>query len=156
MLKSEIIRHISERTFVVATASKDSTFSSADIQFLLTFALGMAAFWLSGRLPGYLPVGLLPHNYLASFIVNLVLALIIYGAVMFGWAWLILGSRRSLKSALAAGIVAIVLGLASSLALTALAQHHLNIPLALLAFILYLVYGIYFVIGWAVARRIAK
>jgi hypothetical protein len=133
------------------------TFSGSDIKFLLTFIAGMSGFWLSGHLPRYLPKGLIPHNA-AGAIISLVLALLIYGLVMAGWSWLILGRDRSLKGSLVAGVLAMVLALATSLTLTytKLGAPHTKTGLALLIFGLYLAYGIYFVIGWATAKRLAK
>lgn len=129
-------------------------FSSTDLQFLLTLVAGMVAFWLSGHLPALVSMPTV-HNQWVSYFMYLIPAILIYGIVMVIWAWIILGSRRALKPVLIAGGLAAVLALASSLALTFLGSH-LQVSVAVLAFILYLIYGIYFVIGWAVARRIAR
>jgi ACR3 family arsenite efflux pump ArsB len=91
-------------------------------------------------------------------IIVLILALIIYGLAMLVWSWLILGRNRGLKPALVATIIAIVLALATSLTLTytTFARPHDKTGLAMLVFALYLAYGIYFVIGWAAAKRLAR
>jgi hypothetical protein len=136
------------------SASNDRMFSSSDLLFLLTFALGMGAFWLSGRLPGFIP-GLAMSNQLLSFILSLIVALLVYGLIMTIWTWLVLGSRRTFKAALAGGIVAALLALATSLALTAFGSQ-ITVPVAVLAFLLYLIYGIWYVIGWTVAKRFAR
>jgi ACR3 family arsenite efflux pump ArsB len=140
----------------MATTGKDRMFSSTDIQFLLTFVAGMAGFWLSGHLPSYLHLVIVLHSSLVTYALNLSIAALIYGLFMVIWTGIILGRRRALKPVLVAAILATVLGLVSSFALAWAGAHHLNISFALLAFILYLAYGIYYVIGWTVARRLAN
>lgn len=139
-------------------STQSGLFESRDLQFLLTFVIGMATFWLSGRIPTYVPLSILPHNRLALTLIGLTLALLIFGASVFLWNWLVLGSRRALRPVLAGTVTALVLALATSLYLTFGQLPHFQgqTGLALLTFILYLVYGIYYVIGWAVARRLAK
>jgi D-alanyl-lipoteichoic acid acyltransferase DltB (MBOAT superfamily) len=134
------------------------TFSSSDVKFILTFVAGMGAFWLSGHLPRYIPVKLLPHNYAAVAIITLVLALVIYGLGMFLWSFVILGHRRALKPVLMGTTVAVILALATSLTLTytKIAQPHNKTELTLMVFALYVVYGIYFVAGWVTANKLAR
>ncbi|MDB5178512.1 MAG: hypothetical protein JWN01_455 [Patescibacteria group bacterium] len=140
------------------TVGKQSVFSGTDIQFLFTFAAGMGAFWLSGRLPGYLPLTTVFHSYLPALIVTMVLALAVYGLGMAAWVWVTLGKRRARKPILVATGVATTLALISSsvLTFTNLGRTQTTAQLAILAFVLYLIYGIYFVIGWALARKLAK
>ncbi len=138
----------------MAASGKDSLFSSGDIKFVLTFAAGMAGFWLSGHLPGLIPVQLYPHNYFAVYVIGLLLALLIYGLGMVLWSWFMTG-RRALKPAFLSGVVVMILALITSLILTKTSLGHVVTQgqLAVLAFVLYLVYGLYYVIGWGIASR---
>jgi hypothetical protein len=133
---------------------RKSIFSSTDLQFLFTFMAGMGGFWLSGHLPGYLPQGVLPRNA----IVGLIIALVIYGLAMLLWSALILGRGRNLRAVIVAAVIAMALALATSLALPHLpfGRPHDKTGLAIWVFGLYLVYGLYFVIGWAASRRLAR
>jgi hypothetical protein len=139
------------------SSGKDRLFSSSDIQLLLTFVAGMGAFWLSGNLPSILHINFsITGHQILSFAANLCVALVIYGVIMFGWSLALLRSRGALKPSLMAATTAIILALISSLILTWMGLHGVAIPLAVLAFILYFVYGAYFIIGLAVARRLAR
>jgi hypothetical protein len=134
------------------------TFSGSDVKFILTFVAGMGAFWLSGHLPRYLPVKLLPHNYTVIAIIGLVLALLIYGLGMFLWNMIILGRRRSLRPTLMGTTVAVILALATSLTLTytQIGHPHNRTELTIMVFALYVVYGMYFVAGWITANKLAQ
>jgi hypothetical protein len=133
-------------------------FSSSDLKFILTFIAGMAGFWLSGHIPALLPAKFLPNNYLVVFIITLTLALIIYGLGMALWLLIVLGRDRALKPIIIPTVLIMVLALISSLVLTrvgpGLAKNATG--LALLTFGLYLGYGLYYVIGWFVAKRLAR
>jgi hypothetical protein len=140
------------------SVSGKSTFSSSDFKFLLTFVAGMGAFWLSGHLPQYLPLQQLTTNRPTLVMIGLVLALAIYSLSMFIWSWLVLGRSRDLKPPLMATVAAFALALATSLTLT---YTTIGAPkdkngLVILVFVLYLLYGLYFVIGWLAAKQLAK
>jgi len=138
-------------------AGKSSLFSSTDLQFILTLAAGMGAFWISGRLPLLIPAKLLPHNYQAAAVIGIALALVGYGLGMAAWNWLWLG-RRSLRPALISALIAMILALAAMLALafTGAGHTHTTNQMAILAFVLYLAYGAFYVAGWAVARKLSN
>jgi hypothetical protein len=137
----------------MSASGKSSVFSGTDLQFLLTFAAGMGAFWLSGHLPAMIPLAFLRQNPIA----NLVLALLVYALGMLVWNLIVLGRRRARKPILVSTLAVTVLALVTSLYL---AFGKPPVPggpsgVAIFVFVLYLVYGLYYVAGWAIARRLA-
>lgn len=142
----------------MSASGKSQTFSSSDVKFLLTFVAGMGAFWLSGHLPQYLPLHQLTNNRPTLAVIGLVLALIIYALSMFIWSWLVLGRSRNLKPPLMATATTFVLALATSLTLTftSVGTPQNKNGVVILVFVLYLLYGLYFVVGWLMAKRLAK
>jgi hypothetical protein len=77
---------------------------------------------------------------------------------MMAWTWLVLGRRRQLKAILVAGLTAGVLALTATLVISHIiaVSIHNQSQFAIFTFILYFVYGTFYVIGWAIARRLAK
>ena len=128
--------------------------SKGEIQFLISFAAGMAAFWLSGKAAAALPV--MP-NHMLALISGIAVSALVYGLGAAVLAWLVLGSERSLKAVLGAGIVAIVLAEITAQALVPMAAGFVRsqATLAVLMFVLYLLFGLFYVLSNLVARRLA-
>lgn len=128
--------------------------SKAEIQFLISFVLGMAFFWLSGKATALLPV---MNNQLLAQIVGITVSAGVYGLGMAALAAVTLGAKRSLKAILVAAVIAMVLAEVTAQfllkALVPIAQG--NNGLAILMFILYLLFGLYYVAGNFTARRLA-
>jgi hypothetical protein len=122
--------------------------------YLLTFALGMAAFWISGHVSLLLTHGVKDHT--AYVVLGLVATGGVYGLGMFALA-LAVQRRLGLGVVLATGL-AVGLGLlAAQLILrAALALLHGPSAIGILTFVLYLVYGGIYAVSLAVGRRFAK
>ena len=128
--------------------------SKAEIQFIVSCVLGMAFFWLSGKATAYLPV---INNQMLAQIVGIIVSAGVYGLGMAGLAAVTLGAKRSLKGILVAAVVAMVLAeLTAQVLLRALVPLvQGNNGLAILMFILYLLFGLYYVVSGIVAKRVA-
>lgn len=128
--------------------------SKGEIQFIVSFVLGMAFFWLSGKATTLLPP---VSNQALAQTVGIAVSAGVYGLGMAGLAAITLGAKRSLKAILLAAVLAMVLAeLTAQFVLKALvpiAQG--NNGLAILMFILYLLFGLYYVAGNFTARRLA-
>lgn len=127
--------------------------SKAEIQFFVSFIAGMACFWLSGQAAAHLlvipgPLGL---------VVGTIISGGLYGLGMAVLAWFMLGSERSIKAVLVAAAVAIVLAeLTAQFLLRAIAVYfHGHNGLALLMFVMYLLFGLYYVLAGLISRRFA-
>ena len=137
----------------MAAPSSDRILMASDMLYFLTFAAGMAAFWASGRVSALLPA--MTNNTLA-----VVAGLTVTGGV-YGLGMLLLATimfRRFGRATLIATILAVVLGLAAAQAIVHLAAGHVHnlSGLGLLTFVLYLCYGLIYVVSLAAGRRFAK
>ncbi len=138
----------------MASHSSSRILMASDTLYFLTFAAGMAAFWLSGHasvlaLHNVKAVGLHP-------ILGLVVTGGVYGFGMFLLALAVM--RRAGKGLLIATAMAIVLGYGAAQIIVRLAASHIHTPtgIGLLTFVLYLCYGGIYVASLAVGRRFAK
>ncbi len=137
----------------MAAARSSRILMASDTTYFLTFAAGMAAFWLSGRASALLPA--MKNNGLA-----IASGLVVTGAV-YGLGILVLSLvllRHFGKGTLVSTGMAVVLGLASAQVIVRLAAGHIHnrTDVALLTFVLYLCYGLIYVISLAAGRRFAK
>lgn len=128
--------------------------SKGEIQFIVSFVLGMAFFWLSGKATSSLPV---MNNQVLALTVGIIASALVYGAGMAVLAAVTLGAKRSLKAILVATVIAMVLAeLTAQVLLRPLAGFvHNNTGLAFLMFVLYLLFGLYYVVSGLIARRVA-
>jgi len=138
----------------MAVSSKERGVMPADILYLITFAAGMAAFWLSGH------ASILALQNIHTHGLRTAAGLIVTGGV-YGLGMLILASavmRRLGKGAIIATVAAVALGLGAAQVIVRLAAGHIhtNTGLGLLTFALYMCYGLIYVVSLAAARRIAK
>ncbi|HEY6736143.1 MAG TPA: hypothetical protein VI322_00340 [Candidatus Saccharimonadia bacterium] len=127
---------------------------SPDIMYFITFALGMAAFWLSGRV-----ITLLPHmaNRSAAMALGLAVTALVYGLTLA--VWTIITSRKIMpKRILLATVPAIILGYGAAQVITRAAAGKVTnmMSLGILTFVLFVCYGLIYVLCLALARRIAK
>jgi phosphoglycerol transferase MdoB-like AlkP superfamily enzyme len=129
--------------------------SKGEVQYFLMFVLGIAAFWLSGFVSGLVPV---MHNHMLAQVAGLVVTLAVYGLVFVALEAVLLGRDRALKPILVPAIIVVVLAIVAAQLLVKVASGHIhnNVDLGLLTFALYLFYGIFYVIGNTVARRLTK
>jgi len=128
--------------------------SKGEIQFIVSFVLGMAFFWLSGKATGSLPA---INNPTLALVVGIIASALVYGLGMAILAAITLGAKRSLKAILVAAVIAMVLAeLTAQVLLRPLAGFvHNNTGLAVLMFVLYLLFGLYYVVAGLIARRVA-
>jgi hypothetical protein len=128
-------------------------FMASDIQYLLTFAAGMGAFWLSGQASAYLPV---VKDRGLSMILGMAATAAVYGLGMALWTFIMLRRRALVKPVVVATVLAVILALLSAQVILRLATGHVTtmMHLGLLTFALYLCYGTIYVIGLAVARKL--
>lgn len=128
--------------------------SKGEIQFIVSFVLGMAFFWLSGKATASLPP---ISNQMLAQTVGILVSAGVYGLGMAALTAVTLGAKRSLKAILVAAVVAMVLAeLTAQVLLRALVGYvHNNNGLAVLMFVLYLLFGLYYVVGNLIARRLA-
>ena len=129
--------------------------SKAEIQFLVSFVAGMAVFFLSGQAAAHLPI--MPSQLLAQ-VVGTIVSGGLYGLGAAMLAWFTLGADRSVKAVLIAAAVAIVLAeLTAQFLLRAIAGYfHGTTGLTMLMFVMYLLFGLYYVFAGLIARRFAK
>ena len=128
--------------------------SKGEVQYFLMFAMGIAAFWVSGFVAGMLPA---MHGVMAM-IAGLAATLAVYGLSFGVLELVLLGRERSLKAVGIATAVVAMLALAAAQLLTKIAAGHIHnqLDLGFLTFALYLFYGFFYVIGNTIARRLAK
>ncbi len=137
----------------MAAASNDRILTSSDLFYLLTFALGMAAFWLSGKASQLLPV---VSDRTASIAMGLGSTAAVYGLGMLALSLAV--TRRFGRPVIISTVLAIILGLAAAQVIVRVfaPMVHSNNGVGLLTFGLYLCYGVIYVVGLAVARRFAR
>jgi hypothetical protein len=130
-------------------ATRESLFKKTDLLYMGVFALGMLTFWLGGHAAQYVPKG-------TPVILRLVVIAGIYGLVIFGATYL--STKRSLVAAIAAAVTGIALSLITAQFITQLAagKLHNHFDLAVLTFVLYLVYGTIYALALLIGRTIAK
>lgn len=126
---------------------------ATDMAYLFTFTAGMAAFWASGQVRSLLPP---ITDQTLAIVTSMVVTAGIYGLGMLLVAFIM--TRRFGRSILVAVILAIVLGLAAAQGIVRLSagRVHATSDIALLTFVLYLVYGGIYVGSLAFARKFAK
>ena len=129
--------------------------SKGETQYLVTFAAGIAAFWLAGQVALHISLRPIALAATARFITTLA----IYGLIMAALAWLLYGRARTLKAVLIAAITAIILtALGAELLLHVVLQMIVghakaSQQLGLFSFIAYLLYGLFFATAAAFGRR---
>jgi hypothetical protein len=130
-------------------------FMASDLQYLLTFAAGMGAFWLSGQASTLLPV---VKDRGLSMALGMVVTAAVYGLGMALWTFVLLRRRALVKPLLVATVLAVVLGILAAQLILRLAAGQITtmMHLGLLTFALYLCYGTIYLIGLAVAKKLAK
>jgi hypothetical protein len=141
----------------MADSGEKRTTLPADMLYLLTFALGMLAFWLSGHaselLPKMFSVFLRPGLATTA---GLAITAAIYGLGMLILA--VFATHKSLKGTVLATLIAIILGLVAAQLIVRVAAGHIHskLDLGLLTFALYLVYGGIYAFALAMGRRVAR
>lgn len=127
--------------------------SKGEIQYFITFAAGMAVFWLSGVVSAHLPI--LSNHFLAQT------AALLTAAAVYGFGMLLLslglyGSRRSTKAVLIATLVAVVLALVGAQVLVRLAAPfvHNKFDFGIFNFVAYFIYGLFYVVSAWAGRRV--
>lgn len=137
----------------MAESTGKRVFLPTDMLYLMVFTLGMLGFWVSGHLSALLPriVG----GDIFQVVTRLMLTAGIYSLIMLVVAFIVL--RRFLPS-LAATFVALVLGSGAAQLIVSLAAGHISgrSQFAILTFVLYLIYGLIYVLALAVGRKLAK
>lgn len=130
--------------------AKPSIYS--DLLYILTFSLGMGAFWISVHAASALSHAI---NVRSSFVMSLLVTAVVYGVVMLMLALLIV---KRLIPALAATGISIILGLVAAQVIIRLSLGHINTKqdLGFLTFGLYLCYGGIYVLALVIARKIAN
>ncbi len=129
--------------------------SKGEIQYLVTFAAGIAAFWLSGQ-----AVAQLADPHLGHFIAeawHLSVTLGVYGLCMAALAVLIYGRSRNAKAIIVAAVCAVILAaVGAQLLLHLIGLVHTKQDLGFFTFAAYLLYGLFYVVSAAVGRRFAR
>ena len=129
--------------------------SKGEIQFLISFILGMAFFWLSGQATAYLPA---PSNQFLAQALGIVVSAGVYGLGIAILVAITLGARRSLKAILAAAVIAMVLAELTAQLLVHLVAGaiHNNTDLTIFMFVMYLLFGLYYAMCNFTAHRLVK
>jgi hypothetical protein len=127
---------------------------ASDVLYFLTFAAGMAAFWLSGH------ASVIALQAVKNVGLHSILGLIVTGGV-YGLGMFLLGLavlRRVNKGLVIATVMTIILGYAAAQIIVRLAASHIHTTtgVGLLTFVLYLCYGAIYVASLAAGRRFAK
>ncbi len=138
----------------MASKSANRIILPNDVLYLLTFAAGMAAFWISGH------ASVLVLQAVKNPGLNTVLGMVVTGGV-YGLGMLMLSiiiMRRLSKGAMVATILSVILGLIAAQVIVRLATGHVHnaTGVGLLTFVLYLCYGAIYVASLAIGRRFAK
>ena len=125
-----------------------------DMMYFITFALGMGAFWVSGQ-----AVRLLPYqsNRGLATILSLLTTSLIYGLVLAAWT-AITSRGLNLKRTILAVVPAILLAYGAAQIITRLAAGKITnlMSLGILTFVLFVCYGLIYVLSLALARRLAR
>lgn len=137
----------------MAAASSGRVIMPTDILYLVTFTLGMLAFWASGHAAAFLPRLADPQLAVAA---SLLTTAGVYGLVMLVLALVVL--RRHVLGALATTLISVVLGLGTAQIVIRLAAGHIHSKqdLGILTFVLYFLYGGIYMLALAVGRKLAK
>ena len=126
---------------------------ATEMLYLVTFALGILMFWVSGKVADFIPI--LPNETL-DIIMSVGLTTLIFalGIAIFSFFM----QKRQLKPALLSGLAAFVLGIIADRIVVGLASGHISTQqdLTILTFVLYLVYGSVYVLALAIGRRLSK
>jgi MFS family permease len=126
---------------------------ATDMLYMLTFAVGILMFWVSGHVADVIPI--LPNETL-DIIVSVGLTTLVFslGIAIFSFFM----QKRQFKLSAIAGLAALVLGIVADRVVVGLASGHISTQqdLTILTFVLYLVYGTIYVLALAIGRRFAK
>ena len=130
--------------------------SKGEIQYFLMLLAGIAAFWLGGEAVSYIPA--ITHNGMLAGIIALATTLAIYGAIFVVLLFVTLGENRALKPILISTVVVLLLAVGSAQALVTLGHGriHNQLDVGLLTFASYILYGVIYVLGNLLARRLAR
>jgi|GEM_PF-5165565 len=130
--------------------------SKGEIQYFITFAVGIAAFWLSGQAASQVRDPHLGHFIAASL--GLIVTLAVYGLGMAILALLLYGRSRTLKAVIAAAASAVVLAaLGAQLLLHFVARLvHTSRQVGYFTFVAFLLYGLFYVVSAAIGRRLTR
>lgn len=136
----------------MATAAEKRVLMPSDLLYFLTFALGMGAFWVSGRAGRLVPAS---NDATLHTISSLGVTVLVFAGIMAVYAFIV---TRQLKAVLVATLVAAVLGLVTAQAIVAVVAPHVTTTqqVGLLSFVLYFCYGFIYVGALALGRKIAK
>jgi hypothetical protein len=129
--------------------------SKGEIQYFLTFAAGIAAFWLGGQAVAHLGF---PHDRLLAQTLARATILAVYGAGLALLLTFTLGAQRSLKGIVIAtvSIMALALLVAISLVHVTAGHIHTQVELGLFTLVYYVIYGLLYVLGGVIARRFSR
>lgn len=128
--------------------------SKGEIQYFIMFIAGIVFFWVAGLAVPYLPV----LSASLAGIEGLVVTLAIY---VLGFALLLLftlGKRRGVKAIGIAAAVVAALALTAAELVVHLGNGHIHsqFDLGILNFVLYLLYGPFYVIGNIIAQKLTR
>lgn len=136
----------------MGTTAEDRVLSRGDILFFLTFALGMAGFWLGGH------AGVLARQIGGPTLSTILSYTATVGVFALGMIVLAFVVTRSIKATLVSALVATGLGLVTSQVIIRLAIGHISTSqqVGILTFVLYLCYGFIYVAALAIGRKLAE
>jgi hypothetical protein len=138
----------------MAQSTDSRMFMASDVQYLITFGLGMAAFWLSGWVGGLVARAL---NQNLPFELGMAVTAAVYGGIFIIWSLIVL-RKFALKALLVGVILAVALAIGSAQVILDLASDNVRnlFQLGLLTFVLYLCYGLIYALSLTVAKRLAR
>lgn len=138
----------------MSATTTQRNFLAPDIMYFLTFVLGMGGFWLSGYISGLLPV--MKDANLAALL-GMAVTSFVYGAILAVWT-MITSRGPALKRVVVAVIPAVVLGIGAAQVIVRLASGKITnlTSLGILTFILFVCYGLIYVLSLALARRVVR
>ncbi|HEY2004016.1 MAG TPA: hypothetical protein VGH44_02780 [Candidatus Saccharimonadia bacterium] len=129
--------------------------SKGEIQFIVSFVAGMAFFWLSSKASTFVPV---MNSQLLAETLGIVISAVVYGFGIAILTTITLGAKRSFKAIIVATVIAMVLAELTAQLLVRLVAGsiHNTTQLTLFMFVMYLLFGLYYVACNFVAQRLAK
>jgi hypothetical protein len=128
--------------------------SKGEVQYFLMFVVGIAAFWASGYAVGILPA---MHGAMAV-VAGVAATLLVYGLIFAVLELVLLGQNRAAKPVAVSAVIVMILAVVGAMLLQKVAAGHIHnkLDVGLLTFALYLLYGLFYVIGNTIARRLAN
>lgn len=139
----------------MSATERTSAFSRSDFENLAAYVFGMIMFWVSGQAGSQVLIKLPPAMassagpiIMACTIGTFVLGMLVFNALM-------LGRSRALKPILISGFIIAFLGFGGSWGLSHASSVFAGKYLLFLM-VAYVAFGVFYVIGWQIARRLAR